>query len=71
MFVYCLTLVLLVCLWWVGEQEFRTKLILTLVYAGLWGLVFAGPTGSIVAFVGMCLWCVVVGYSTFGKDFRK
>jgi hypothetical protein len=71
MFVLYLTLVLLVCLWWVGDQEFRTKLILTLVYAGLWGLGLLAPDAFWVTFAGMCLWCVVVGYWTFGKHFRK
>jgi hypothetical protein len=71
MFVGVLALVLLVCMWFVGDQEFRTKLILTIIYLALWGLIFAGESGGWFMLAGMSLWCIVVGYSTFGKHFRK
>jgi hypothetical protein len=69
-FVWILGAVLLVSLWAVGDQEFRTKVILTVVFLVLWGLV-AIPGALYFVFAGQCLWCIVVGYWTFGKDFRK
>ena len=67
MFVGVLALVLLVCLWFVGEQEFRTKLILTGIYVAMWGLLFVGPSGGYFMMAAMALWCIVVGYGTFGN----
>jgi hypothetical protein len=69
-FVGALALVLLVCLWAVGEQEFRTKLILTVLYLVMWGVFFV-PGTSYFVIAGKCLWCIVVGYGTFGTHFRK
>lgn len=71
MFVLIMGAVLLVCLWAVGDQEFRTKAILTVVYVALVGLMFVDPMVGMFMFAGQCLWCVVVGYWTFGKNFRK
>jgi hypothetical protein len=71
MFVGILAIVLLVCLWWVGDQEFRTKAIFTVIYFALWGLLFLGESGVWFTYAAMSLWSVVVGYSTFGKNFRK
>jgi hypothetical protein len=71
MFVGFLGIILLVCMWWMGDQEFRTKVILTVVYLGLWVLIFVDPMSGYLAFAGMCLWCIVVGYWTFGKSFRR
>lgn len=70
MFVAILALVLLVSMWMVGEQEFRTKLILTAVHVAVWGMVFV-PHIFWLAFSAMCLWCIVVGYWTFGSSFGK
>jgi hypothetical protein len=71
MFVGVLAIVLLFCMWFVGEQEFRTKLILTVIYLAMWGLPFVSEGGVYFMMAGMALWCVVVGYGTFGKHFRK
>ena len=71
MFVGVMAIVLLVCMWWMGEWEFRTKLIFTVLYFALWGLVFVGEGGGYFMYAGMALWCIVVGYGTFGKNFRK
>jgi hypothetical protein len=71
MFVAILGFVLLICMWAMGDQEFRTKAILTVVYLALWGLLFVHPTIGYVAFAGHCLRCIVVGYWTFGSSFKK
>lgn len=72
MFVGILALVLLFCMWFVGEQEFRTKVILTAVYFAMWAIPFVPiEGGGYFLYAAMALWCVVVGYGTFGKNFRK
>lgn len=71
LFVSILGIVLLVCMWAVGEQEFRTKAILTVVYLALVGLMFVDPMIGLFMFAGQCLWCIIVGYGTFGSSFKK
>jgi hypothetical protein len=66
--VFVLTLVLLVCCWLVGEHEFRTKVILTLVYLATWGLIFVDGWFIISA---QALLSVVLWYSTFGLPGRR
>jgi hypothetical protein len=68
LFVWVLTLVLLVFCWAVGDQEFRTKVIFTLVYLATWGLVFANPWFLISA---QALLSVILWYSTFGPVGRR
>jgi hypothetical protein len=65
-FVAVLGLVLLLATWFVGDQEFRTKVILTLIYLGLWVFLFLDPTGGWLMFAGQALFCLVLGSWTFG-----
>jgi len=65
-FVYILALVLLVCCWLIGDVEFRTKLIMTLLYLGTWGLIFV--SGALVV-SAQALLCIILGFMTFGADF--
>ena len=58
-----LTFVLLVMCWLMGDQEFRTKLILTLVYLGSWVLNFVHP---LLCLAVQGILAVVLWYSTFG-----
>ena len=71
LFVAVLALVLLVATWIVGDQELRTKLILTGIYIGLWVFVFLDPTGGWLMLAGQALYCVVVSYWTFGSRFGR
>ena len=66
LFVYVLTLALLVCCWAIGDMEFRTKLILTVIYLGSWGLIFV--SGALVV-SAQALLCIILGFMTFGTDF--
>lgn len=66
LFIYVLTLVLLVCCWAIGDLEFRTKLILTVIYLGSWGLIFI--SGALVV-SAQALLCIVLGFMTFGPEF--
>jgi hypothetical protein len=68
MFVGVLGLVLLICCWIVGDLEFRTKLILTLLYLGSWALIFVN-VGLLIA--AQALMCIVLGFATFGPDLRR
>jgi hypothetical protein len=68
LFIFVLTLVLLICCWFMGEQEFRTKVILTVVYLASWGLIFVNPWFIISA---QSLLSVVLWYSTFGVPGRR
>jgi hypothetical protein len=68
LFVGILALILTAAMWWMGEWEFRTKLILTLIYFGTWLLVLVNPYLVLAA---QALYCVVVGYGTFGSSFAK
>ena len=42
LFVEILALVLVVATWLYGDQEGRTKLVITVVYLATWGLIFVG-----------------------------
>ncbi|HEV3143141.1 MAG TPA: hypothetical protein VGZ47_04575 [Gemmataceae bacterium] len=66
--VYVLAFVLLVCCWIWGDLEFRPKLIVTAVYLGSWLLLFISPYAVIAV---QALFCVVVGYMTFGSDWGR
>jgi hypothetical protein len=68
LFVIVLGLVLVVCLWIVGDVDFRFKVILTTLYFGSFGLLFV--TAYPFAFmVSQCLLVAVIGAATFGIDF--
>ncbi len=69
LFVAILALVLVGAMWFVGEQDLRQKLIVTGVYIALWGFLFFDPTGGWLMLAGQALFCVVVGYWTFGSRF--
>jgi hypothetical protein len=60
-------LVLLVGMWLVGDQELKAKLILTAVVVGLFVLGFLDPTGGWIVISVLFVWCVIVGYWTFGS----
>jgi hypothetical protein len=65
--VIVLAFVLLVVCWWMGDLEFRTKLILTGIYAASWLLIFVNGwlhlgAQALVAFI---LW-----WATFGPTVR-
>ena len=64
-FVGVLGLVLLICCWIVGDLEFRTKLILTVLYLGSWALIFVN-VGLLIS--AQALLCIVLGFATFGPD---
>jgi len=66
LFIYILAVVLLVCCWLVGDIEFRTKLILTLLYLGSWGLILV--SGALVV-SAQALLCIILGFMTFGAEF--
>jgi hypothetical protein len=68
LFVFIMALVLVIAMWAVGEQEFRTKLILTIVYLATWGLFFVDGWAVLAA---QAIFCIVVGFWTFGKHFRR
>lgn len=68
LFVLVLGLVLVVCLWIVGDVDFRLKAILTALYVGSFGLIFV--TAYPFAFmVGQCILVAVIGVATFGVEF--
>ena len=63
--VLALALALLLCNWWIGEQETKTKVIVTGVYLLTWALVFVGfwaVTGA------QAILAIVLGMMTFGID---
>jgi hypothetical protein len=66
LFVYVLAAVLLVCLWLFGEVEFRTKLVLTLLYGATWLLLLASPYAVLAA---QALMAMILGGTTFGVEF--
>lgn len=67
LFVIILAFVLLIACWWVGDLEFRTKLILTGIYAASWSLIFVNGWLHIAAqaLVALILW-----WATFGPTGR-
>jgi hypothetical protein len=64
-FVGILGLVLIICCWAVGDLEFRTKLILTVLYLGSWALIFVN-VGLLIS--AQALMCIVLGFATYGPD---
>ena len=68
MFVIVLTFILLICCWWIGDLEFRTKLFLTGCYAGSFALVWINDY-SYLFILSQCILAVVLGFATFGADF--
>ncbi|HZY85694.1 MAG TPA: hypothetical protein VFE78_12745 [Gemmataceae bacterium] len=64
--VLILAFVLLVACWWVGDLEFRTKLILTGIYAASWLLLFVNPWFHLAAqaVVALVLWWATFGPAT-------
>jgi hypothetical protein len=67
--VYVLALALLGACWAVGEQEFRTKVILTLIYLGTWALLLTGHAYFVVA--AQALFSALVGSMTFGTSWGR
>lgn len=67
LFVIILAFVLLIACWWVGDLEFRTKLILTGIYAASWLLIFVNGWFHIgaQALIALILW-----WATFGPTGR-
>jgi hypothetical protein len=68
MFVSVLTLILVICCWWMGDVTFRTKLLLTLLYLASFGLLWT-PNYSYLFMVSQCILAAILGVATFGTDF--
>jgi hypothetical protein len=66
LFVYVLAAVLLAFFWYMGDVEFRTKVIMTLVYLASWDLVFWNSYAVIAV---QALVSAVLGWLTFGAEF--
>jgi hypothetical protein len=64
--VLILAFVLLIACWWAGDLEFRTKLILTGIYAASWLLVFVNGWFHLAAqaIVALILWWATFGPAT-------
>jgi hypothetical protein len=60
-----ISLSLFITCWIVGDLEFRTKLILTLLYLGSWALIFVN-FGLLIS--AQALMCIVLGFATYGPD---
>jgi hypothetical protein len=56
---------LLVCCWWVGDLRVRTKIILTVLYLGHFGLLFV-PNMPYLYLVAKPILIAVLGGATFG-----
>jgi len=65
--VIILAFVLLAACWWMGDLEFRTKIILTAIYAASWLLIFVNPWLHIAA---QALTALVLWWMTFGPTGR-
>jgi hypothetical protein len=63
-----LALALLVACWVVGDLEFRTKVILTVVYVLTWGLAFVEP---LLLGVAQGTLAAVLWWATFGPRGRR
>lgn len=68
MFVAVLTLILVVCCWWIGDVAFRTKVILTLFYVGSFALLWTKDYAYLFM-LSQCILAAVLGFATFGTDF--
>ena len=67
--VVVLNVVLLVCMWWIGDIEAIPKIIITVVYLLSLGLIFV-PVEFVFA-VGQCVMAFVLGFSAFGLDYFR
>lgn len=58
LFIHAAALVLLVCLWIVGDVEVRTKLVFTGIYAASWALLFVNVWAllGVQALLALVLW---------------
>jgi hypothetical protein len=65
LFVLIFSVVVLGAHWYVGDSEFRTKLIVTLVWLATWLLLFADFWFAIGA---QAMFTLVVGAMTFGAQ---
>jgi hypothetical protein len=66
--VWIMAPILLACCWVLGDVEFRTKLIVTVVYLATWALIFVNVYAQAAA---QALFCAVVGLMTFGPDWGR
>ena len=66
--VIVLTLILVICCWWMGDVQFRTKLILTAIYVGSFGLWWVKEYPYLFL-VSQCVLAAVFGFAAFGADF--
>jgi hypothetical protein len=67
-FVILFALILFVCCWWIGDLEFRTKVVLTVLYLGRFALLLAKDF-SYLFILSQCILAAVFGMATFGTDF--
>ena len=66
LFVLVMAFGLLICNWWVGEQETHTKLIVTAVYVASWLPILFIGLWAVIAIQALIV--IVVGMMTFGID---
>jgi hypothetical protein len=70
LFLTVLTLVLVICLWIVGDLEFRTKLVFTVLYVASFAFLLAREQAYLFH-VSQCVLAAVIGIAVFGIDFLK
>ncbi|MBM4001554.1 MAG: hypothetical protein FJ297_18810 [Planctomycetes bacterium] len=58
-------LIMLVCLWRIGDVAFAAKVFLTLASIAVWALILWNPAALIVA---QCVLIAVIGAATFGVE---
>jgi hypothetical protein len=68
MYVAVLGLVLVVCLWLVGDVDLWVKLVLTLLYLATFAFLLS-PEKAFLFTVGQCVMAAVNGAVTFGMDY--
>jgi hypothetical protein len=70
MFILLFGLVVLIACWFVGDLEFSTKIIFTLLYLASLGLLFI-PDYGFLFIVAQCILIAIIGWATFGPDWLR
>jgi hypothetical protein len=70
MFILVFGLVVLIACWVVGDQQFSTKVILTLLYVASFALLLS-PDSSFLFIAAQCLLIIIIGGATFGTDWLR
>ncbi len=63
-----LTLILVVCCWWMGDLSIRTKFVLTALYVASFALIWTKDY-SFLFVPSQCVLAAIIGLATFGTDF--